>query len=41
MFKKALICMEFDSDFPELGTCLSGLLNLGVYEITYVTKLYS
>lgn len=39
MFKKALICMEFDSDFPELGTCLSGLLNLGVKECLVIQFL--
>lgn len=39
MFKKALICMEFNSDFPEVGTCLSGLLNLGVKECLVVQFL--
>jgi nucleotide-binding universal stress UspA family protein len=32
MFNKALICMESGSHSPELATCLSGLLNLGVKE---------
>ncbi|GAM08281.1 universal stress protein [Geobacter sp. OR-1] len=39
MFKRALICMEFDSDFSEVGTCLSGLLNLGVKECLVVQFL--
>ena len=39
MFKKALICMEFGSDLPEVGTCLSGLLNLGVKECLVVQFL--
>ncbi|MGD0845393.1 MAG: universal stress protein [Geobacteraceae bacterium] len=32
MFKKALICMESGSHSPELATCISGLLNLGIKE---------
>jgi len=39
MFKKALICVEFDSDFPEVGTCLSCLLNLGVKKCLVVQFL--
>lgn len=39
MFKKALICMEFGSDSPEVGTCLNGLLNLGVRECLVVQFL--
>ena len=32
MFNKALICMESGSHSPELATCISGLLNLGIKE---------
>ena len=32
MFNKALICMESGSHSPELATCVSGLLDLGVKE---------
>ena len=32
MFNKALICMESGSHSPELATCVSGLLNLGIRE---------
>jgi len=32
MFNKALICMESGSHSPELATCVSGLLKLGVKE---------
>lgn len=32
MFNKALICMESRSNSPELATCISGLLNLGIKE---------
>lgn len=32
MFSKALICMESGSHSPELATCISGLLDLGVKE---------
>jgi nucleotide-binding universal stress UspA family protein len=32
MFNKALICMESGSHSPELATCVSGLLNLGIKE---------
>ena len=39
MFKKALICMEFGSDLPEVGSCLSGLLNLGVKECLVIQFL--
>ena len=39
MFNKALICLEFDSDFPEVGTCLGGLLNLGVKECLVIQFL--
>ena len=40
MFNKALICMESGSHSPELATCISGLLNLGVKECL-VTQLLS
>ena len=32
MFNKALICMESGSHSPELATCISGLLDLGIKE---------
>ena len=39
MFNKALICMESGSHSPELATCVSGLLNLGIRECLVIQFL--